>query len=277
MRLDRVAEDIFIMISEMYAQVTATVILTSQGVVVIDTLPYPVESRQLRAFVESKMGAGGVRFVINTHYHADHIYGNFLFDDAEIIAHDLCRESLEQVGQQLLERAKRENQNLAEVELRLPKITFREQMQLHLGIRSLRLVHAPGHTADGILVFAAEDRVVISGDAMMPIPHIVRGDYEQLEHTLRYIQELKPNFIIQGHGDVLLRGEIDEAIEANICYLHNTVQRVRQVVENGEPAQRLRDVDIEACGLSRIPLDGLVSRIHINNMIALYKKFSAAD
>ncbi len=277
MRLDRVAEDIYIMISEIYAQVTAAVILTSQGAVVIDTLPYPVESRQILAFVESKLGPHGTRYVVNTHYHADHIYGSYLFEGAEVIAHDLCREVLSQSGQALLERAKRDNQNLADVELCLPQITFSEEMQLHMGLRHLRLIHTPGHTADGIIVFAVDDRVVIAGDTMMPIPHIVRGDYARLTASLRYIQELKPNFIVQGHGDVLLRGEVDEAIEANICYLNTVVQRVRTIVENHEPTQRLREIDIESCGLSRIPLDGMVSRIHMNNVLSLYKTFSAGN
>ena len=146
-----------------------------------------------------------------------------------------------------------------------------------MGMRHLRLIHTPGHTADGIIVFTVDDRVVIAGDTMMPIPHIVRGDYARLTTSLRYIQELKPNFIVQGHGDVLLRGEVDEAIEANICYLDTIVQRVQEIVERQEPVQHLREIDIESCGLSRIPLDGMVSRIHINNVLSLYKTFSTAQ
>jgi len=275
MRLDRVAEDIYIMTSEMYAQVTAAVITTNQGAVVVDTLPYPAETREIVAFVESKMGRDGARYVINTHYHADHVYGSFLFPAAEVISHDLCREVLAKTGQALLARAQRENQNLADVQLRLPDITFSAEMELQMGLRHLRLIHTPGHTADCIIVFATDDRVVLAGDTMMPIPHIVRGDYASLIQSLRRIQELKPNFIVQGHGDVLLRGEVDDAIEANICYLQTIVERVRTIVDKQEPIQRLREIDLEACGISRIPLDGLVSRIHLNNLASLYKTFSA--
>jgi len=271
MRLDRVAEDIYIMISELYAQVTATVILTNQGAVVVDTLPYPSESRQLLAFIENKLGPNQVRYVVATHSHADHIYGAYLFEGAEIISQDLCRNILQQSGSALLERAKRETPSLADVELRLPQITFQQQLHLHLGMRHLKLMHTPGHTADCLVVLAVDDRVVIAGDTMMPIPHIVRGDCAQLIASLQLIQSFRPNFIIQGHGDVLLRGEIDEAIDANIKYLNTIVERVRQFVESGEPINRLREIDIESCGLSRIPLDGLVSRLHFNNLLALYK------
>jgi cyclase len=271
MRLDRVAEDIYIMISELYAQVTATVILTNQGAVVVDTLPYPSESRQMQAFIENKLGPKQVQYVIATHSHADHVYGAYLFVEAELISHDLCRSMLVQSGSALLERAKRESASLAGVELRLPQITFQHQLHLHIGMRHLKLLHTPGHTADCLVVLAVDDRVVIAGDTMMPIPHIVRGDYAQLIASLQMIQNLKPNFIIQGHGDVLLRGEIDEAIDANILYLNTIVEKVRQFVERKEPINRLREIDIESCGLSRIPLDGLVSRLHFNNLLALYK------
>jgi len=212
-----------------------------------------------------------VRYVVATHSHADHIYGAYLFESAEIIAQDQCRDILKQSGPALLERAKRETASLAGVVLRLPQITFQEQLHLHIGLRHLKLIHTPGHTADCLIVFAVDDRVVIAGDTMMPIPHIVRGDGSQLIASLRMIQSLKPNFIIQGHGDVLLRGEIDEAIDANITYINTIVERVSKFVERKEPINRLREIDIESCGLSRIPLDGLVSRLHFNNLLALYK------
>ncbi|NLV74001.1 MAG: MBL fold metallo-hydrolase [Chloroflexi bacterium] len=277
MRLDRVAEDIFIVISEMYAQVTAAVIFTNQGAIVIDTLPYPAETRQMLSFIEDKLGADAVRYVVNTHCHADHVYGSYLFESATVISHDLCREILLRSGERLLARAQRENTNLAEVRLRPPQVTFANEMHLHLGPRHVRLIHTPGHTSDSIIAFTVDDRVVIAGDTMMPIPHISGGDITSLVASLRSIQELNPNFIVQGHGDVLLRGEVDEAIETNICYLVTITERVRELVERKQSLASLLSVDIEACGISRIPLDGLVGRIHQTNLNSLYQRFTTEE
>jgi len=81
MRKERVTENIYVFTSEAYAQATAGAIVTSEGTVVIDTLPFPRETREMVDFLrrESKRG---IRYVINTHHHADHVYGNFLFDEA---------------------------------------------------------------------------------------------------------------------------------------------------------------------------------------------------
>ncbi|MHB1296413.1 MAG: MBL fold metallo-hydrolase [Anaerolineae bacterium] len=270
MRLDRVAEDIYIFISSVYAHVSATALFTPDGVIVIDTLPFPAETRQLASFIDQKAGPDQTRYVIHTHHHADHVYGTYMFEGAEIIAHESSRPMLEVRGQASLAQAKRDTPALAEVELRLPTITFGNEMHLHLGHRHLRLLHTPGHSGDGISVFVVEEKVLIAGDAVMPVPYIARGNLQQMMSTLTLIKSLKPSFIVQGHGDVLLRGEVDETIDSSIRYLQIIAARVRRLVEQGEPPQKLKEIDIEACGKSRVPLDGLVSKLHQDNLQALY-------
>ncbi len=273
LRRDRVAEDIFVFISETYLQVTSTVVLTSDGAVVIDATPFPAEARQVHQFATDQ-GQNGIRYVINTHHHADHVYGTFVFEDAEVIAHDTCREMLMGGGEALLRRAKAETPALAEVTLHLPDMTVENSLRLSLGQQSLRLLHLPGHSADGIGVYIEGEKALVAGDCVMPVPYFVGGDRHELARTLRRIQEMEPDFIIAGHGSVLLRGEVDETIEANIAYMQTIEQRVRRVVEEGQPPSTLREIDIESCGLSRIPLDGMVSKLHLENLIALYREFS---
>ncbi|HHX45175.1 MAG TPA: MBL fold metallo-hydrolase [Chloroflexi bacterium] len=273
MRIDRVAEDIHVFISGIYAQVTATVLTTPAGAIVVDTLPLPIESREIVSFIEDQLGPNSVRYVVYTHHHADHVYGAYLFPEAEVIAHDRCRRILATAGQASLQRARRETPALAEVSLRLPDITFDEEMSLHLAHRSLNLFHTPGISPDGISVMVADEKVLIAGDTVMPIPHIVRGDYEQLIETFERIKALQPNFVVQGHGDVLLKGEVNESIDSSIAYLHAIVERVQDLVRQGAPPKKLKEIDIEECGKSRIPLDGLVSRLHLDNLVALYRTF----
>ena len=274
MRLDRVAEDIYIFVSELYAQVTATVLVAPDGAIVVDTMPFPSETREILSFIEGRLGAGSVRYVINTHHHGDHVYGNYLFEGAEVIAHDRCREMLARLGPDGLARAKRDTPALAEVELRLPDITFQNQMHIGLGYWHLRVFHTPGNTPDGASVFVENDRVLIAGDALMPVPHIVGGNCQELAQTLSRLKSLRPSHIVQGHGPILLRGEVDETIDKSVSYLSTIVDRVREVVRRGDPPEELRGIDIETCGMSRIPLDGLVARLHLNNLVALYEAFS---
>ena len=273
MRLDRIAEDIYILVSDLYVQVTSTVLITPDGAIVIDAMLFPSESRQILSFVESELGPHSVRYVINTHHHADHTYGTYLFEGAEVVAQDLCRRLLQRYGQATLDRAKQQTPALADVEIRLPDITFQHSMHIRLGHRQIDLFHTPGHAPDNISIYIPSEKAVIASDVMMPVPYIVGGDYRQLQDSLLKIKELTPNFVVQGHGDVLLRGEVDETIDRNLEYLDKVVEKVRDAIQRGLSLQELRSIDIESCGLSRIPLDGLVNKLHQENLSALYRRF----
>ena len=86
---ERIADGVYVFTSDLYAQVTTGVIITSEGAIVIDTLPFPQETREILAFVKGNCRRG-VRYVVNTHFHADHTYGTCFFEDADVIAHQRC-------------------------------------------------------------------------------------------------------------------------------------------------------------------------------------------
>jgi len=78
MHRERVSENVYWFQSEVYAQVTAGAVTGSQWAVVIDTLAMPEETLEMRSYIEEELGVP-VRYVINTHYHADHSWGNCFF------------------------------------------------------------------------------------------------------------------------------------------------------------------------------------------------------
>ena len=71
MHHERVSDNVYWFQSEVYAQVTAGAITGPQWAVVIDTLAMPEETVEMRRFIEEQLGVP-VKYVINTHYHADH-------------------------------------------------------------------------------------------------------------------------------------------------------------------------------------------------------------
>jgi len=272
---ERVSNDIFVFTSEMYAQVTAGVILTAEGAIIVDTLPFPRETQSIVEFVRRR-SPYGARYVINTHHHADHTYGNYLFPEADVVAHAACRKALSRDGERRLEAAKEQNPELADVRLRVPAVVFeRGQMVFHLGGKTVRLIHTPGHSSDCIVAYVKEDKVLFGGDTVMPVPFIVDGDWQEMIASLRLVQELPLDNIVQGHGEVLLRGEIPSALASSISYLQTIYKRVRRHVEAGLPRNALRKFDIEKCGKSRIPLNGLVQDLHWANLAHLYNVMTA--
>lgn len=273
---ERVSEDIYVFTSEVYAQVTAGVILTEEGAVIVDTLPFPSETAEIVDFIEEHT-MHNVRFVINTHSHADHIFGNYQFPQADIIAHRLCRKAMILHAEKGLIAAREQNPELNEVTIRLPNIVFDSEVILRLGSKTIQLMHMPGHTSDSIVALVKEERILFSGDAMMPVPYVVWGDEEQMVQSLKAIRRMSLENIVQGHGEVLLRGEINETIDSSIEYLATIKQCVLKAIEEGTPLQRLLSLDIEACGKSRIPLNGLVQQLHQGNLRRLYNRFVGAE
>ncbi len=74
---ERVSDNVYWFQSDVYAQVTAGAIIGPQWAVLIDTL-MPEETPEIKHFIENELLVP-VRYVINTHHHADHSWGNCVF------------------------------------------------------------------------------------------------------------------------------------------------------------------------------------------------------
>jgi glyoxylase-like metal-dependent hydrolase (beta-lactamase superfamily II) len=270
MGYERIEDDVYVFSSDLYAQVTAGLVFTNAGAVLIDTLPFPRETQSIAQF-ERRRGSVGIRYVVNTHHHSDHVYGNYLFPRAKIIAHERGRSILQKDGQESLDRVKAETSHLSEVQLRLPDITLDRGGAIHLGGKSMEIIPLPGHAADVLGVLLVEEKILFASDAMMPVPYIVHGDIDECKMSLQAMNQMNLENLVQGHGEVLLRGEISDALAASIAYLDTIRARVREGIEMGLSAQEIASVDIEECGLSRVPLSGLVQDLHSANLLHLYR------
>ncbi|MCE7948097.1 MAG: MBL fold metallo-hydrolase [Chloroflexi bacterium CFX4] len=277
MQRERVADDIYVFTSDRYAQVTASVLITSEGAVLIDTLLYPDETRQIKQFVEGRLGCP-VRYVVNTHYHADHTYGTCLFPSATVIAHPRCAELLDTRGRASLEQAKTSLSELADVQIVMPQLLITEHVfNLTVGNKVLQFWHTPGHSPDSIVCLAREDRVLFAADTLMALPYFVDGDYNDFLNSLQSLQNNNFENIVQGHGEVILRGEIEEKIRSDIAYLRALKKHVELALAKPNPQSYLQGVDIERCGKSRVLLNGTAQQLHRDNLNALFERMRHAS
>jgi cyclase len=271
MHRERVSENVFWFQSELYAQVTAGVIAGPQWAVVIDTLPTPEETLAMREYIEHELSLQ-VRYIINTHYHADHTWGNCFFPGATVISHALCRKLMLEKGMPSLEAARKQNNALRQVKIVLPHLTIDQgEMNLRVGKKNLIMTPATGHSADGISVLVEEDRILFAGDAFMPLPYLVDGNIDDLVASIKKIGRMGLENIVQGHGDVILRGEIDAAVKENLAYLSAIRKAVRAALKRKAPLEYLEEIGIEECGKSRVYLGGLAEPLHRRNLRALYR------
>ena len=277
MQRERVSENVYWFQSDVYAQVTAGVITGPQWAVVIDTLALPDETLAMRSFIEEELSVP-VRYIINTHNHADHTWGNCFFPGATIVAHSLTGQIMAERGQTALEAARKQNPAFKNVKIVLPHLTFDEgQITLRVGKKNLVLFSTPGHSRDGISVLVEEDRVLFAGDAFMPIPYVVDGNLDQLSETMKSMGKMGLENIIQGHGDIVLRGEIDNAVKENVAYLSAVRKSVKAALKRRNPLEALSQVDISTCGKSRVYLGGLAEDLHRRNLRAVLKQIAEAE
>ncbi len=270
MQRERVTEDIYVFKSQAYAQVTAGLVVTSVGAVVIDTLLYPDESRQIYQFITERLGLN-VRYVINTHFHADHTTGTCLFPDAQVVSHRLCRELLDTRGRDSLQSLKSSSPEFEQMELRLPNLVFNDQMTLIVGNKSFKMWSSPGHSDDCIVCLVEEEQVLFASDTVMALPYFVGGSYDDFVQSLEHLQTMSFEHIVQGHGEIILRGEVQQKIAKDIDYLKRLKQLVTDALSARDSQQALDAINLESCGMSRILLNGDGEKLHRQNVNALAK------
>jgi cyclase len=190
-----------------------------------------------------------------------------------VISHSLCREWLDTRGRSSLEEARKQSMSFRQVKIVLPQLTFSEgTLSLRVGKKTLTLIHLPGHSADNIGVLDEEDRVLFAGDVFMPVPYVVDGDFEEMVLSLKKIAKMGLENVIQGHGEIVLRGEIEGAVKDNLAYLSSIRKAVRKAGRRKFAWDVLSEVDVESCGKSRVLIGGLAETLHWRNLRALYEQ-----
>ena len=158
---------------------TVGVVVGDAGVLVVDTRVSGLHGAALRDDVRHLAPDRPLRWVVNTHAHFDHTFGNVAFDAATVIAHENAAAGLVADGERAKSLIRADPtpdparppvtaEVLAAVldtEYRLPDVTFSSVTTLDLGNRYVELVHpGRGHT-DGDLVLRVPDAdVVFAGD-----------------------------------------------------------------------------------------------------------------
>jgi glyoxylase-like metal-dependent hydrolase (beta-lactamase superfamily II) len=226
-------------------------VVTSEGVAVFDALGTPSLGwallRQIRKVTDKK-----IRYVIASHYHADHIYGLQAFKDhtdTVIVAQERAGEykeneqtADEKAGQRLDQRRDAlfpwVDNNTRVV---APDITFRDRMTIALGDRRLTLLYAgPAHSSSDMMMLVEPDGVLFAGDIVQNsrIPHMNSDDVSTTQWlaALAEVEKLDPKFIIPGHGKASTQAK------QAIAFTRDYIQTVRGAMTTA--VQEWTDFDV---------------------------------
>lgn len=185
------------------------VVIGDDGLLIVDTRSTHREAAELRSELSSFSDLP-VRWVVNTHWHWDHAYGNALFREAEIWGHELCRVGLEELGEEMKRSAKEwlppeQHPDLDEVEILPPGRTFSDRASLAIGRRVDLTYHGLAHTDADIVVRVPDSGVAFFGDMIEDggPPNFGDSYPETWPLTLRLAAEDMPAVAVPGHGDVV--------------------------------------------------------------------------
>lgn len=219
-----------------------SIIVTDQGTVLVDAPHKPTDAARWRDTVNS---FGEVSYLVHTDHHIDHTLGNFLLPGT-IVSHSVTRRRMMEEYpswayiKELLEVIDPEGLSLmTDFSLRLPKITFKDKMQLHLGDVTLELTHLPGHTANSLVVHIPEQGVLFSGDNVCEagLPSFQDASVSSLFETLDYISGLDFEILVPGHGEVGTK----RTVETFRDQVHDLVRQVQEAVQEGIPKEEAAD------------------------------------
>jgi cyclase len=92
--------------------------------------------------------------------------------------------------------------------------------------------------------------------------------------SIKQIGKMGLENIVQGHGDIILRGEIDAAVKENLNYLATIKKSVRAASRRKNAVDLLDEITIEETGKSRVYLGGLAQTLHQRNLRALLQQMT---
>ncbi len=252
-------------------------VVTDDGVVVIDALGSPALATELLAEIR-RVTAQPLRYVIVTHYHADHIYGLQVLKaaGATVLAERAGRDYLTSDAAQLRLQASRqelapwvdENTRIVPADRWLDA----DETTLSVGSHEFRIRRVgPAHTPEDLVVFMPKLGVLFAGDMVFRgrIPFVGQADSRQWIASLGRLIELQPRIVVPGHGPVSEQPQADLALTRDyLVYLRKTMGDAAANLEPFEEAYAAADWS----RFERMPLFRAANRMNAYNTYLLMEQ-----
>jgi cyclase len=203
--MEQLARNVFV--ETRWRGANTTFVVTSEGVVLIDV---PPEIDKAKEWAKEIAKHGKLLYIINTELHHDHWLGNSLFEGVAI-THDLTMKAMSFMDldfqRQRTSFMYKEPLYIPDnFELKLPSITFSQNMTLRLGNHTFQLLFTPGHSAGQIAVYIPEEKIAFVGDSIVNGIRTAFHDGitdDRWLASMKLIEDLDTKIIVPGHGDIL--------------------------------------------------------------------------
>ncbi len=219
-------------------------VVTPVGVVVIDALGSPELARRLLAEI-AKITSKPIHTVVLTHYHADHIYGLQVFKDlgARVVAHAAAREYLTSDTARLrLEASRQDLWPWVDEKTRLVPADDWLIAASTLTVGGVRFdiqPVGPSHTAEDLVVYLPQQKVLFAGDLVFRnrIPFVGQADSRHWIEAMQSLLKFDTRWVVPGHGPISDDPQRDMTLTRDyLLYLRQTMGRAARDMEPFESA-----------------------------------------
>jgi len=228
-------------------------IVTDEGVVVVDTTLSPYFGSEILKEIKAVTDKP-VKYVINTHWHTDHVGGNEVFvPGAHIIAHEFTAKVIAQrKADQDAGKVDEQLKALGEFKFTPPDITFDNEKTLQMGDKTIELkFFGGGHTAGDIIVYLPKEKVLFSGDLFIKgsgLPdYRDDGNIDRQIASLKKMQELDIDKIVCGHLAVMSstvytaeKKDIQDSIDKLLAFRAKVKSYVDQNIPPEKAAEEIK-------------------------------------
>jgi cyclase len=219
---------------------TSGVIIGDKGVLVIDTMLNSRLANQVLDHV-SRLTDKPIRYLVNTVYHGDHYYGNFLFPTtATVIMHSESQRYIQQkfeLDRKFMINLMGKETGIQDIQPRGGDIMIDSDTTIDLGGRTVELkVFGLGQTKGDLFVWLPKEKVFFGSNAILAekpaIPWLLEGNHDVSLQTLRKIKAFLPPdaIIVPGHGRPTT---VEASLDYFIGYLETLDREVRTAVDKG--------------------------------------------
>lgn len=173
------------------------VIATSEGVVVLDALSSEAIAQKERETI-ARVIKQPVRFLVSSTFHNNYTWGNVAYHDVVKIGHEDYRTDL-------LAQMQHDHASIEEQRARLPQITYRDQLTIHLGGKEIQVLYlGKGHTRSDSIIFVPQDGIAYLSELFFSDQFLYINDGYALSwlKTLDAVEALPADIFVPGHGPI---------------------------------------------------------------------------
>jgi cyclase len=220
----------------------AGIIVGKDGIVVVDTL---ISAKEAKRFIRDirTISRKPIKYVVNTHYHLDHVFGNSEFAKcgAVIIGQENDKKTMENSAAETLKNIGAYGltaEDMKGTTVACPVLTYDNKMTIDIGDEQIELIHSRhSHTNGDTLVYLPGKKILFTGDILFTNyhPFLAEGNIEEWVKELDEIRAMDVEKMIPGHGPLSGKRDLDDMKD----YIVKFDQKARELAAQTDDVKKI--------------------------------------